>query len=292
MDNIEVRINYGGNSDDQEMQRHDESHGKNKPFGLRKVHLTTSSEPDIRVQVDNSPLPPVPHLPSSMQNKPSPLLLREKSLPPLPNEPACPPSPTPVGEARPLTVYSDDPRSVRLGFLPPAAPNYDARRQSFGGMTSRPNMQSMPMKSQDPQRSFGLRYDEFGVSRRSLGRLEFLRKSPTQSSGKTKSNFLSTLLGKKQARDLRVPAASDPFQQFPPMRRSGSDSQDDPGMNGYTTSTSRHSVLSMGGPPRPHRISTMSRKALEELVPQDPEFVAYRYPSKEQRVEHLRQYPK
>ncbi|KIL66181.1 hypothetical protein M378DRAFT_403716 [Amanita muscaria Koide BX008] len=284
-DTVEVRINY----DDQEAQRQDEILGKyNKPFGLRKVYPVIS-EPDIRGQVVSNTPPPVPSLPPLLPHQLPPPFLREKSLPPLPGDVVSPRSPVAGSEMRPRTVYSDDPRATKLGFFPPSAPfrSFDVRRQSFGGITSRPNIQTMPTRSADPQRSFGLGYDEFGDSRRSLGRLEHSQKALIQTSAKKKSKFLSSLLGAKHNRELQSPQedTSDIPQQFPPMRYSGSDGQHDAGMTGYATSTSRHSALSMGALPRPHRIST---KAIESLVTQDPEFVAYRYPSKEQHLELLR----
>jgi hypothetical protein len=66
------------------------------------------------------------------------------------------------------------------------------------------------------------------------------------------------------------------------------DAQDDMTTNGYTTSTSRHSALSSNPPNSGLRMSVTSRKALEELVQQDPDFVAYRYPSSDQRLDLLR----
>jgi hypothetical protein len=143
------------------------------------------------------------------------------------------------------------------------------------------------------RKSFGPSYDEFGLSRRSLGRLEYVQEnmpplaSPTPT--KRKSKFgLSSLLGKKHpSRQLEV--TNEPYMhQFPSRRLSGSDGQDDSTANGYATSTSRHSALSMGGTNSNVRMSITSRKALEELVPQDAEFVAYRYPSTDQRLDLLR----
>ncbi|KAF8625417.1 hypothetical protein AX15_005381 [Amanita polypyramis BW_CC] len=295
VDHIEVKLNNSGNSDDQEGQRHDEIIGKNKPFGLRKIHPVTS-EPDIRGQVTDNPPPPIPQLPTNIQNKPL-SLVREKSLPPLPGEITVTRNPA---EARPQTMYND-PRSSGLGFPPPSITpfrNIDVRRQSFGGVSSRPNVQTMSMKLQDPHALFGLRYDEFGISRRSLGRLEYIQKPSVQSTPspapmKKKNKFLSSLLGKKQTRDsqLHLPTSQDStadLQQFPPMRRSGSGGQEELGLNGYATSTSRHSALSMGGTHPLHRTSFTSRKALEGLVFQDPEFVAYRYPSNDQHLDLLR----
>ncbi|KIJ93721.1 hypothetical protein K443DRAFT_684250 [Laccaria amethystina LaAM-08-1] len=69
----------------------------------------------------------------------------------------------------------------------------------------------------------------------------------------------------------------------------GHNGQDDPAINGYPTSTSRHSALSMGASNNTNlRMSVTSRKALEELVAQDPDFVAYRYPSNDQQLDLFR----
>lgn len=292
-----VRVNNSGNFDDQEVQVHDETSPRNKPFGIRKVH-PTASEPDIRGQLANDSPPPVPQLPPSMPNIAPPLLLREKSLPPLPVE-AVVARDRAVTEIRPRTMHSDDPRSAGLGFPSLYAPirSFDVRRQSFGGMSSRPNLQSMHMRSQD-RGFFGLRYDEFGLSRRSLGRLEYAEKRPAQTTPlqthtKRKNNFFISLLGRKH-RDSQLHSPSlqdsnaDLCQQFPPIRRSGSGGQEEVGLNGYATSTSRHSALSMGGAYLPYRVSLASRKALEELVSQDHDFVAYRYPSNDQQLDLLR----
>jgi hypothetical protein len=95
---------------------------------------------------------------------------------------------------------------------------------------------------------------------------------------KRKSKFgLSALLGKKN-----IPSDVEYTDENIVMRRSGSDGQDDPLTSGYATSGSRHSG---GAHPR---LSITSRKALEERVAQDPEFVAYRYPSNNQRLDLLR----
>ncbi len=294
VDQVEVRVNHGGNFDDQDVQRHDETPSRDKPFGIRKVH-PTASEPDIHAQVANDSVPPVPQLPPSIA---PPLLLREKSLPPLPGEAIMTRNLIAVTEARPRTMHSDGPRSAGFGFPSLNAPirSIDTRRQSFGGMSSRPNLHSIPMRSQDSG-FFGLRYDEFGLSHRSLGPLEYVEKFPLQTTplptpARRRNKFLSTLFGKKQ-RDLQLHSHSlqdsnvDLFQQFPPMRRSGSGGQEEPGLNGYATSNSRHSALSMGGAYPPPRISLTSRKAFEELVSQDPEFVAYRYPSNDQHLDLL-----
>ncbi|KAF8629662.1 hypothetical protein AX17_005601 [Amanita inopinata Kibby_2008] len=306
-DNIEVRINFNGNFDDQELQRHEDTLGKSKPFGLRKVHPVTS-EPDIRGQVINSNPLPAPRMLTNVASGPQPSLLQEKSLPPLPDETISHRNSATVAESKQQTMYFGDPRQIATSSLgskyshPNTAfrRNVDIRRQSFSGLSSRPNVQSMSVQANtvyDSHRPFGIRYDEFGSSRRSLGRIEHVNKClalptmPTHTSTtKRKSKFLLSLLGKKQIRNQQPIQDStvDPLQHFPLMRHSASDGQEDLGINGYVASTSRHSTLSMGGPYPNHRASVTSRKALEDLVPQDSEFVAYRYPSNDQRLDLLR----
>lgn len=147
----------------------------------------------------------------------------------------------------------------------------------------------------DGRRSLGPRYDEFGLSRRSLGRLEHVQEHPTRSaspapSTKRKSKFgFASFLGKKQPIQKQESTQDDSRLQFPSMRQFDYEAQDDPAINGYATSTSRHSALSMGASNNPNlRMSITSRKALEELVAQDPDFVAYRYPSNDQQLDLLR----
>lgn len=299
--------NTSGTYDDQD-RNHEDTIGKNQSSGARNVHPVTS-EPDIRQRVSqNLSIPsPIPSY-ASPTTRPSSFLSREKSLPPLPGEPGNRPVQNgSVTDPRPRTVHTYDPRQLPPGsspahdFLPPNAPfrGPDSRRQSFGGMSSRPNLvvQTLPVISKqsgglDPRAGFGPRYDEFGLSRRSLGRLEYVEEHPRTlktpaTTPKRKSRFgFSTFLGKKNTPQEPEYANENIGHQFPSMRRSGSDGQDDLTTNGYATSTSRHSALSAGGPTT--RMSVTSRKVLEERVAQDPDFVAYRYPSNDQRLDLLR----
>ncbi|KAK0437543.1 hypothetical protein EV421DRAFT_1017567 [Armillaria borealis] len=269
----------------------------------RNVHMMTS-DPDIRKRVASSS--PVPTLPNNYNNLPVPStgLTREKSLPPLPGEARRRSNNAPPSADRPQTVYTFDTRRPPPGagpthdFLPPQAPfrNPEARRQSFGGLTSRPNLDGLSdrvrnqtMTGYGQRQSMGPTYDEFGGSRRSL-RLDYAATTSNRNSvpqpTKRKSRFgLSSLLGKKQPE--RNLMQENVAQQFPSFRQSaGSDALDEVTTNGgYATSASRHSAFSgVGGP----RMSITSRKALEELVAQDTEFVAYRYPSNDQHLDLAR----
>lgn len=284
---VEVARN-GGPYEDQEYRYIDDNR-----LGSKTLH-TMLSEPDIRQRFSpTQPLPDVTNRP------PAPTRLsREKSLPPIPGEARPRPLPN-VADTRPQTMHAFDPRTLPAGsrppydFLPPQAPfrNSDNRRQSFNGLASRPNLDGLQTP---PQRmSFGPKYDEFGISRRSL-HLGHVQENPSVQSfmtpsSKRKSRFnLSSLLGKKQSAPERDLMRDSVAQQLPAysMRNSGSDAQDEVMTNGYATSTSRHSALSAS--PAGPRLSVTSRKALEELVSQDSDFVAYRYPSNDQRLDLLR----
>lgn len=236
---------------------------------------------------------------SSRQLQAISLLSREKSLPPIPSEE--PANRSPVAD-RPRTVYTYDPRPMHGAnpahdfLIPPNAPfrSGDMRRQSFGGLSSRPKIRSQPVLDHGKsatfgtQRLFGPQYDEFGSSRRSLNRIDNLpvhcSAAPATKDTKRKSKFgLSSLLGKKSNKSQDFAQEKAAFL-FPTT----SDSQDD-WLPNYATSNSRHSGLSTGSPTHFNpRMSVTSRKALEDLVSQDSEFVAYRYPSSDQRLDFYR----
>ncbi|KAJ7045517.1 hypothetical protein C8F04DRAFT_988573 [Mycena alexandri] len=285
-------------SNEEDQYPSDDTIGKSQTVGARNVHPVTS-EPDMR-RASQSPPPQMPALPigAARPRPDSVMSFRDKSLPPLPMEALGRPP-----DARPRTVMSYTQPPPGSGpahdFVPPQAPfrTTEVRRQSFGGLASRPAvaLQTVPVMQPvdfDPRRPFGPRYDEYGLSRRSLGRLDnvqehpAVRNSPAPSTMKRRSRFgLSALLGKKSSQNKpEVSMMHEGPQHFPTMRRSGSEGPDEV-PNGYaTTSTSRHSAFSMGGP----RMSVTSRKALEELVAQDADFVAYRYPSNDQHLDILR----
>ncbi|EAU91650.2 hypothetical protein CC1G_09332 [Coprinopsis cinerea okayama7 len=262
----------------------DSGSNKNKSNEWR-LH-PVSSEPNLRQSaVNQEPIPPVPSLPNGGNQRVSMAISREKSLPPIPTDEA-PAFATPAD--RPRTVYTYDPRPLPPGtrpphdFLPPSAPfQSDSRRQSFSGVTSKPNLliQTMPVTQFDPRQS---RYDEFGDSRKSLARLDWdsddtqgrraLSPLPN-STTKRKSKFgFSSLLGGKKSKEQE--GYSDyAAQPFPTL---GGGRYDDGSAPGSFENQ------------RTNRTSILSRKPLNELVSQDPEFVAYRYPSTEQRLDLLR----
>ncbi|KAJ7901828.1 hypothetical protein B0H14DRAFT_2668619 [Mycena olivaceomarginata] len=304
VDIVEQRKSNGTTYDD-DQHPSDDTVGKSQSqtLGTRNVHPVTS-EPDMR-RASHSPPPPIPSLPNGTARPAgaAPAQPRPERFPRFPWKRSRGLRVPANLNRDPRTMMSFNPRPFpgsgpAHDFLPPQAPfrTAEVRRQSFGGLASRPavGLQTMPVTQPvafDERRPFGPRYDEYGLSRRSLGRLDNVmehpaaRSSPLPAATKRRSRFgLSALLGKKSKADMRNEA-----QHFPtmPRRRSGSEGGVDDVANGYATSTSRHSAFSMGGA-GPQRMSVTSRKALEDLVAQDPEFVAYRYPSNDQHLDILR----
>jgi len=247
-----------------------------------------SSEPNLRQSaINQDPIPPVPSLPNGANAaRKSMAISRDKSLPPLPKD-ESPAFPT-IAD-RPRTMYTyDSARTLPPGsraphdFLPPAAPFQaaDSRRQSFGGLTARPNLLiQTPRAAPDNRQSLAPGYDEFGFSRQSLGRLDGDERNatmPLPNATKRKSKFgFASLLGhrKSAAKEAESCAGSEySAHPFPTM-----------GGGRYE----ENSPSSLEGQ-RMSRMSVVSRKPLNELVSQDPEFVAYRYPSTEHRLDILR----
>lgn len=282
--------------EDKESYLRDNTNGKNQLVTPKTVHPVIS-EPDIRRRSSrpDSPVPPLPDVKNLV-----PLISRDKSLPPLPPEAMSPSSSINAGDARPHTFFAYDPCHLPLNsnspvdFIPPNAPfrNIDTRRQSFGGVSSRPTItiNTMPINGRKSGSPVASHYDDFGHSRRSLGPgpLDSFKDTiPGQQPAKRKSKFgLASLLGKKSTTSKEEYADSSTLQ-FPLMHRSGSDGQEDAVYNGYLTPTSsRYSALGSGVPQS--RLSITSRKVLEERVAQDPNFVAYRYPSNDHRLDLFR----
>ncbi|KAI0341965.1 hypothetical protein BDW22DRAFT_222378 [Trametopsis cervina] len=231
---------------------------------------------------------------------------RDKSLPPLPGESSVE---FPY-QARPQTVFTYDPQSLPSSALLPPQAGFrlpEARRQSFGGLSSsKPfsGSQTLPIKGV----GIGLRgqpnvppflaeekYGEFGVPRMSLGQWPGAQMSanslqvPGDRPKKRKSKFgLSSLFGRKSSQ-----SKEEPIPIVDPLDLSFRNSQDMRYMsmyvneNGYASplSTSSHTPAPASVPPR---MSIVSKKNLEDLVDQEPEFIAYRYPSNDQRLDLLR----
>ncbi|KAI0332331.1 hypothetical protein GY45DRAFT_494596 [Cubamyces sp. BRFM 1775] len=242
-------------------------------------------------------------------NRPqSTILRRDKSLPPLPGDSTVEFPNPPIPEMRPQTMYdllqSSGPMSA--GLAPPQAPfrRPDARRQSFGGMASMPHpaVQSLPSRSPYSRGTLNVppflaeeKYAEFGASTPALtqwgGAPPGKRAMTTPSKPKyRRSKFgLSSLFGKKSVETDRdspvltpgISGGSVEPSDYNPYRSSASDQRDEPSFSGYSGPGSAHSSTAP-------RMSVVSKKTIAELVDQDPEFVAYRYPSSEQRLEVMR----
>jgi len=298
LDMVEIRHTPGGRFDDTDGPQ---DHGLVTVVEAKSLHPVLSV-PDMRHQNgprSSSPRPTISY--SQQQMQAIDMVFRDKSLPPIPpGEEPAPFSPS----DRPRTVYTYDPAPLPPGtgrahdFLPPNAPfrSGDIRRQSFSGLSS-PNLPSQPIHlngnsaTYDDRRSIGPRYDEFGASRRSLGRIENIQSAPPMprlavplsKDSKRKSRFgLSSLLGKKNKSQDFLHDEKSAFL-FPTTQ----EGQDE--WYGYPTSNPRYSGLGVGSPGQFNpRMSVVSRKGLEDLVAQDPEFVAYRYPSHDQRLDLFR----
>ncbi|KAG2126303.1 hypothetical protein DEU56DRAFT_862294 [Suillus clintonianus] len=252
--------------------------------GKLKLLHPVISEPDIRQKLQQNAFASTNGMTLPRSSKSQVMLSREKSLPPLPGEVKLR-SNIPAAESRPQTLYTYDPRLVGQESsdltLPHAPFRSEPRRQSFGGSASRPNLgiQTMPLGAYDPSKGPGGMYNEFGLSRRSLGRLEHIDENPQPSTpSKRRSKFgFASLLGRKSTQP--EPANGSNSHEFPRLTTSLFEGEDNL-TTAYTHSMSRQSA----GP----RMSVTSRKALEERVEQDREFVAYRYPSHDQRLDILR----
>lgn len=211
--------------------------------------------------------------------RPMSVMQREKSLPPLPPEARSRSTTTVGSENRPQTVfgYGQAPQYLPADGLESPNPEFrrgEPRRQSFSGMSSRPQMQGQhEMRSVSAARPA---FDEFGSSHLSVEDGTVPGRTPK----KRRSKFgLSSLLGKRSVDH----ESSGGNPDYPLVRSSSSDARHDGMANaGYGPSVSTHSNTNVA------RMSVQSRKILEERVDQDREFVAYRYPSNGQEVELLR----
>ena len=254
----------------------------------RSVHPTTS-EPDLRRRVSQTlsgSVPPVPPIPTSLSHTtrpPSSLGWREKTLPPLPGDAQSRLPSVTQGDIRPRTLFSYDMREVNGGQvlaapLPPFA-REERRRQSFNGLTnSRPSLvvQSLPSRRNviDPEK-----YGMYGGSRNALV------PASQQQSTKRKSRFsFASLFGRKNS----VPIQGSEPVEFSLGRSSGSDARHEAelGMH-YGTLMAEAEAGQRHAFPR-LSMSLTTRKNIESLVDQSPDFVAYRYPSVDQNV-HLLQ---
>lgn len=211
---------------------------------------------------------------------------RDKSLPPLPGE-------SPVefpNQQRPQTVFTYDPRTMPFdGLLPPDAAfrSAETRRQSFGGLTSRPfgGSQTLPTKgaiARSPNVPSFLaeeKYGEFGMPGQTSRNSLYV---PPDKPKKRKSKFgLTSLFGRKSTEQVDPPSVD-------PLDFGFRNSQDARYMSMYVNENGYASPMSASSHNPASRMSMFSKKNIEELVDQDPEFIAYRYPSSDQRLDLMR----
>lgn len=241
------------------------------------------------------PLSASPPVPRPM----STVMRRDKSLPPLPGESTVDFPNHPMPEGRPQTVFTYDPRAISAaGLLPPQAPfrTAETRRQSFGGIGSKTQKSyTMPSRGVLARGQVNVppflaeeKYGEFGMSRMSVGQWPAGQLSqgslqvPGDRPKKRKSKFgLSSLFSRKS---VAVDDTPDPLD-LSALRMSQVESPYDPMVVNGTTSGYASPISSGSHAPR---MSVASKKNLDELIDQDPEFIAYRYPSNDQRLDLLR----
>ncbi|CAE6517982.1 unnamed protein product [Rhizoctonia solani] len=234
-------------------------------------------------------------------NRPASLFNPNKSLPPLPSEAFSRGNGRPLMDGRPqtLAVYgsrrSDLNMSTAFSQEPLVAPRApfgtETRRQSFGGLTARPDLDGQLA----PPPRVGTRYDEFGASRRSLGSLDNLdnrnRYTINGKAGSTKRGSMGRRLasfltgGHKKREDWE-----------PHFGRSGEHHPSYPGPGQLHREVDGSLSELEGSDPDPAlqtptagyaRSMTASGKRLDS-VPMD-DFVAIRYPSAEcQSLDMLR----
>lgn len=257
------------------------------PATQRSVHPTTS-EPDLRCRVSQAlsgPVPPVPPIPTSVTQTarpPSSLGWRDKTLPPLPGDTQSRSPTVAQGEIRPRTLFSYDMREVSSGQVltapQPAFAREERRRQSFNGLgNSRPSVvQSLPSRRNgfDPEK-----YGMFGGSRNAL-----VPASQPQST-KRKSRFsFASLFGRKNS----VPMQGSEPVDFSLGRSSGSDARHEAELGMHYGNLMAEAEAGQAHAFPRLSMSLTTRKNIESLVDQSPDFVAYRYPSVDQNV-HLLQ---
>jgi hypothetical protein len=185
----------------------------------------------------------------------------------------------------------------------------ETRRQSFGGMSSRPDLgyntlpasagyaqnHFPPVQYQQPQYQQSHQqpnYGEFGMaSRHSLGRFDALTPEPSAASSaggtlksarKRRSKFgLSSLFGRKSSsgKEPPTPAMVSPVSGGGPYGSAGGGGAYEFPVYAPSSSEDEYARRTRSPNATMTRMSVASRKAIEELVDQDRDFVAYRYPS-------------
>jgi hypothetical protein len=207
----------------------------------------------------------------------------DKTLPPIPPDGMMP------GMGRPSTMLVNHHAEGEL--VAPRAPfRAEMRRQSFNGVNNNYNRQTWVVPEDAhflPPPSIGARYDEFGGSRRSLGKFEDVRNAPLEPPSKrnpekTRSRFgLSALFGSPNKKHQN---------SLPPTIYLGGTESNQNTLTGHKRDQSiAHSSFSdLANQQRSNnshnpRASVASSKKLA-MITQDEDFVAYRYPSHSQTL--------
>ncbi|KAG8747172.1 hypothetical protein FRC10_002221 [Ceratobasidium sp. 414] len=232
--------------------------------------------------------------------RPGSIVNTNKSLPPLPSE-AFARGNRPQMDARPQTLaayglrrsdMSNGYNGMEALVAPQPAFRNEGRRQSFGGLTARPDLYAPDGSPLLPPPRIGARYDEFGGSRRSLGSLDRAGLGPGKadslkrgSVGRRLASFLTGGHKKKTEWDAHMSNGEQYYYgDMPhPTHRNGYSLRDqeassmselggsdpDPALQTPTAGYARSTVIGVTG----------SGKRLD-VVPVD-DFVAIRYPSAE-----------
>jgi hypothetical protein len=225
-----------------------------------------------------SPSVPTIKVPPLSPDRPMSILSLDKSLPPLP-----------AGERAPPTsnLFPDRSRSVAVpdATVPVASYRHHpqrelsapdsgfrfedaARRQSFNGLNSRPDLPRGAGQGIPP----GMRYDDFGASRHSVAVFEPVPGATSQ----RKSRFgIGTLLGRKEK-------GSGRHRQYASVTMPASRAREI-SFDAFATQVTAPSLSERSL--SQHGLSLSSRRPLDDIVPQEPDFVAYRYPSKNERLD-------
>ncbi|KAI0363338.1 hypothetical protein BV20DRAFT_1007524 [Pilatotrama ljubarskyi] len=284
-------------------------------FELGPTHDAGSPESELRGRTTHSSsktlssLGPATPGTSPPSNRPQSVMLRrDKSLPPLPGESTIEFPNQSMPDARPQTMYDllqNTSSPLSRGLSPPQAPfrTPDLRRQSFSGISSTPHpaVQTLPGRTPYARGTLNVppflaeeKYAEFGASSPSLtqwvpqaGKRSLT--TPAKPKHRRSKFGLPSLFGRKSTEGEKDPVVFAPGihngsvdpPDYNPYRSSPSEQRDEPSLSGYGGPGSAHSSTAP-------RMSIMSKKNIVELVDQDPEFVAYRYPSSDPRLEVLR----
>lgn len=317
------RKDSGNHHSDQELEARTPSVQRHSPDPDSRGRSLQGSLSKASGTAANSTLMPPSNRPLSVA------IRRDKSLPPIPGAgESTIEFPNHPLEIRPQTMYDtlqlpQNPNGVSgpyNDFLPPQAPfrTAEARRQSFGGLGSKPHpvARTVPTRGMPPPLLLeGGRYTEFGASQTSLTAGQWASsphsprtETPTQKPKWRRSRFgLSTLFGKggktqdgpdsagslspQPQPQVHSPVQPQQQQSLPVNSHAHSNGSGD--LRISATASDVRSESGYGRPDSVHsstapRMSVASRKNLVELVEQDAEFVAYRYPSSEQRLDLAR----